>query len=269
MRDFKNKAFLITGASSGLGKALSFKIAEEGGNLLLGARRKEILEEIKSEIEKKYKVKVIWDFLDVKDEKSVKNFVRIATQSFDSIDCVINNAGIGLYSKFEDTELSDFERIFDINVKGVFLLTKEVVPYMRKQGGGIIVNISSLAGYISTPLMSVYAATKFALRGLTDGLRRELKGSKIKVIGVYPGPFESEFFKNAIKKVESLNFKRGKVFFSSLDFVAEKIIKGIKKGKDNIFIRWDLKLLAKLHEIITPLYDFLLSSDKYYENFEE
>ena len=212
---------------------------------------------------------LITSFIDVTDEKSVKNFIGVALESFDSIDCVINNAGIGLYSKFEDVDLSNFEKLFDINVKGVFLVTREVIPYMKTQGRGVIVNISSLAGYVSTPLMTIYASTKFAVRGLTDGLRRELKNTKIKIIGVYPGPFESEFFKNAIKKVKKLNLQEGRKLFSSSDFVAEKIIKGIKKGKKNIFIRLDWKLIAKFHEILTPLYDLVLSSNKYYENFDK
>ncbi len=269
MKDFKNKTFLITGASSGLGKALSFRIAEEGGNLLLGARRREILDEIKSDIEKKYDVKVIIAFLDVTDEKSVKNFIGIALESFDSIDCVINNAGIGLYSKIEDVEINEFQKLFDTNVKGVFLVTREIIPYLKNQGKGTIVNISSLAGYVGTPLMSIYASTKFAVRGFTDALRRELKPYRIKVIGVYPGPFESDFFKHAIKKIKGSVVKRNRLMWATSEKVADEVIKGIKKGKKNVFIKMTWKMVAKLHDNLTFLYDLVLSSEKYYESFEE
>ncbi|MEO0295482.1 MAG: SDR family oxidoreductase [candidate division WOR-3 bacterium] len=268
MKDFKNKNFLITGASSGLGKALAYKIAKEGGNILIGSRKREILENIKDEILSKFNVKVITTFLDVTDKNSVKNFIFVALESFDSIDCLINNAGMGLYSKIEDVTDEDFQKLFDLNVKGVFLLTREVIPYMKKQGKGIIVNVSSLAGYVGTPYMSVYAATKFAVRGFTDSLRRELKPFRIKVIGVYPGPFESDFFKNAINKIGAQNVSKNKLMWSNSEKVAEKIIEGIKKGKKNIYIKPLWKVIAKMHDNIPFLFDLFLSSNKYYKNFE-
>ncbi len=269
MKNFKGKVFLITGASSGLGKALSYKIAENGGYLLLGSRRKEILNEIKKDIEKKFSIKVLTTYLDVSDERSVKNFIGTALENFDSIDCLINNAGIGLYGRVENVSLSDYEKLFNINVKGIFLMTKEAIPYMKNQGRGIIVNISSLAGYVSTPIITLYASSKFAVRGLTDGLRRELKSYGIKVIGVYPGPFESNFFDNAVKTEEGIRIKRRKFFFSTSEKVADKIIKGIKKGKKNIFIKPDWKIIAKLHDNLTFLFDLILSSEKYSKNLRD
>lgn len=268
LKDFKSKNFLITGASSGLGRALAYKIAEEGGNILIGSRKREILENIKEEILSKFNVKVINAFLDVTDERSIKNFIFVALESFDSIDCLINNAGMGLYSKIEDVTSEDFQKLFDLNVRGVFLLTREVVPYMKEQRKGIIVNVSSLAGYVGTPFMSIYAATKFALRGFTDSLRRELKPFGIKVIGVYPGPFESNFFKNAINKIGAKSVTKNKLMWSDSEKVAEKIIKGIKKGKKNIYIKTLWKLIAKIEENIPFLFDLFLSSNNYYKNFE-
>ncbi|MEN3045932.1 MAG: SDR family NAD(P)-dependent oxidoreductase [Candidatus Hydrothermales bacterium] len=267
MKSFKNKNFIITGASSGLGKELVHKIASEGGNLLIGSRRKEIIDQIKDEIIKNFKVKVISSFLDVTDEKSVKEFAKIAAYEFESVDCLINNAGVGLYAKVEDVEESDFSKLFDVNVKGIFLVTKEFLPYMKKNGKGVIVNISSLAGYVGLPLMSVYAATKFAVRGFTDALRRELRAYKIKVIGVYPGPFESDFFKNAIKKFENINIRKNKLMWADSGEVAQKIIEGIKKGKKNIYVKRLWKTIAKLHDFYPTFFDLPLSSSRYYRTF--
>ncbi len=268
MKDFKNKNFLITGASSGLGRALAYKIAEEGGNILIGSRKREILENIKEEILSKFKVKVITTFLDVTDERSVKNFIFVALETFDSLDCLINNAGMGLYSKIEDVKSEDFQKLFDLNIKGVFLPTREVVSYMKEQGRGIIVNVSSLAGYVGTPFMSIYSATKFAVRGFTDSLRRELKPFRIKVIGVYPGPFESDFFKNAINKIGATSVSKNRLMWSDSEKVAREIIKGIKRGRKNIYIKPLWKLIAKMEGNIPFLFDLFLSSNNYYKNFE-
>ncbi|MEN3044122.1 MAG: SDR family NAD(P)-dependent oxidoreductase [Candidatus Hydrothermales bacterium] len=268
MKDLNNKNFLITGASSGLGKELAFKIASEGGNLLIGSRREEILNKIKNEIVRDFKVKVICSFLDVTDENSVKEFAKIAVKEFESIDCLINNAGMGLYARTQDVEKDDFYKLFDVNVKGIFLMTKEILPLMIKNGKGVIVNVSSLAGYVGSPLMSVYSATKFAIRGFTDSLRRELRTYKINVIGVYPGPFESDFFKNAIKKIEKINIRKNKLMWSDSKEVAQKIIEGIKKGKKNIYVKKLWKIIIKLHDIYPTLFDLPLSSSKYYSTFE-
>ncbi len=164
------ETFLITGASSGIGKTLVYKVAKKNVNLCIGARRFDRLLQIKEEIEQKYKVKVVPVKLDVQNKESIKYFVGTALENFNSIDVLINNAGVGLESSIEKVDEEDYNYVMDTNVKGVYLLIKEVVPIMKQQYSGTIVNISSLGGYVGMPLFSIYSASKFAVRGLTESL---------------------------------------------------------------------------------------------------
>lgn len=233
----EGKTFLITGASSGIGKALVYKSAERNANLCIGARRFDRLLQIKEEIEQKYKVKVVPVKLDVRNKESIKYFVGTALENFDSIDVLINNAGVGLEGSIEKVEEEYYDYVMDTNVKGVYLLTKEVVPVMKNQYGGTIVNISSLGGYVGMPLYSIYSTSKFAVRGLTESLRMELRPYKIRVIGVYPGPIPTEFQKMTKRLDEHKEKKQLNFFWDNIENSVCKIIKGIERGKRDIFIR--------------------------------
>jgi hypothetical protein len=260
----KDKNVLITGASSGIGKALAFECAKRGTNLCIGARRLEKLLEIKKEIEERYSVKVIVVKLDVTDVKSVKYFVGAALENLDSIDILVNNAGVGLNAPVELTEERDYDYVMNINVKGVYLVTKEIVPIMKQQYKGIIVNISSLGGYIGMPLYSVYSASKFAIRGFTESWRMELRRYNIKVIGVYPGVIPTEFqektrrYGNIKKSDKKINFALGEV-----NHAAQKIVDGIEREKRDIFIKPLWWLVAALVSRYPALGDWL------YINFYE
>lgn len=259
----KGKNILITGASSGIGKLLAFESARRGANLCIGARRIERLEEIKKEIKEKYGCKVIALRLDVKDKRSVKNFVGAALENMDSIDVVINNAGVGLHAPLEKTEEEDYDYVMNTNVKGAYFILKEVIPVMKQQYHGIIVNISSLAGYVGMPFHSIYSMSKFAIRGLTESLRMELKPYRIKVIGVYPGPISTEFQERtrrieAETKDERINFYWGKV-----EEAAVKIMDGIEKEKRDVFIRPLWWFTAAISSRYPSLIEFLY--DKFYK----
>lgn len=258
----EGKNVLITGASSGIGKALAFELAKMRANLCIGARRFEKLLEIKEKIEGKYKVKVIPVKLDVRNGESVKYFIGTALENFDSLDILINNAGVGLSAPIEKVEEEDYNYVMETNVKSVYLTTKEIIPIMKQQYSGVIVNISSLGGYVGMPFYSIYATSKFAVRGLTESIRMELKPYKIKVIGVYPGPIPTEF-QEKIKRIE-VGTEREKVnfYWGKVEDAAIKIIQGIKKGKRDIFIRPLWWMTAAFVSRYPSLVDFLY--DKFY-----
>jgi len=194
MKNLKNKTAFITGVSSGFGKATAYKLAENGMNLIISARRFELIKKVAADIKKKYKVKVLPLKLDVRNYKEVKNTIKKLPAEWRKIEILINNAGLsrGL-TKIQDGVLLDWEEMIDTNVKGLLYVTKEIIPLMMENKSGHIVNIGSIAGHEVYVAGNVYCATKHAVDALTKGMRLDLNGTPIKVSTVDPGLAETEF----------------------------------------------------------------------------
>ena len=184
----------ITGASSGIGKAITYAFGKNGDNLILCARRLEKLEEIKKDIESKYDVKVDIYKLDVTVYEEVVSVVKEAVNRNIHIDVLINNAGLALgLDKFQDYSISDMEIMLNTNVKGLLYVTREIIPNMISQNSGHIINIGSTAGMYSYANGAVYCATKVAVRFLRDGIRIDTIDKNIKVTTIQPGIVETDF----------------------------------------------------------------------------
>ena len=175
----------ITGASSGIGKAMAYSFGKNGDNLILCARRKEKLQEIKKDIESKY---------DVTRYEKVADTVKEIIKNSGKIDILINNAGLALgLEKFQDYNISDIERMIDTNIKGLLYVTREVIPNMVKNNKGHIINIGSTAGIYAYGGAAVYCATKSAVKFLSDGIRIDTIDKNIKVSTLQPGIVETDF----------------------------------------------------------------------------
>lgn len=194
MKKLSNKTVLITGATSGIGKAAAFLLAENGANVIISGRRKDRLEKISSELTQKYGVKIFELPLDVRSYADVERSINELPDDWKNIDILINNAGLsrGL-NKIQDGVLDDWEEMIDTNVKGLLYVSKCVIPLMLKNNSGHIINIGSIAGHEVYPAGNVYCATKFAVDALTKGMRMDLNGTGIKVTTVDPGLAETEF----------------------------------------------------------------------------
>ena len=194
MSSLKNKTVLVTGASAGIGKACAYAFAKEGANIIIGARRVERLEVIKNEIEEKYSVKVLSLKLDVTNREEVISSIASLDGDWKKIDVLVNNAGLGrgLNKLYEDNP-EGWDEMIDTNVKGLLIVTKEVVKGMVERKGGHIINVGSIAGHQAYPGGSVYCATKHAVRAITESLRMETLEHNIKVSTVDPGMVETEF----------------------------------------------------------------------------
>ena len=177
---------LITGASSGIGKATAKRLLADGYSVYAAARRVEQMQDLEELGATALKMDV------AKEEDRVAGVERINAEQ-DGVDVLINNAGYGLYGAMEDIPLDEARYQFEVNLFGVARLTQLTLPYMREQGAGKIVNISSIGGKIYTPLGSWYHATKHALEGWSDCLRFELKDFGIDVIVIEPGAIRTEF----------------------------------------------------------------------------
>ena len=189
MPSFENKVILITGASSGIGQATATVLAAAGGAILMGARRTERLEALTAEIVQAGG-KARWRRLDVTSRGDRQASVDDAVQAFGRVDVIINNAGLMPLSPMASLKVDEWDRMIDVNIKGVLYGIAAVLPVMMRQGHGQIINISSIGGLGVAPTAAVYCATKYAVRAISDGLRQE--NDKIRVTCVYPGVVESE-----------------------------------------------------------------------------
>jgi short-subunit dehydrogenase len=183
---FRDQVVMITGASSGIGRETALSFARQGAAVALVARRRILLEQLASEIEQAGGRSVIVP-ADVTDARAVRASVNRVRRKWGRIDIVVNNAGILVPAAVEELKARDLEAMLRVNVFGALLVMQAVLPLMRSQGSGTIINVASLAGRRGVSPLGGYCATKFALVGLTEALRTELDGTKIHVGLVMPG----------------------------------------------------------------------------------
>ena len=196
MKNLKNKIVFITGASSGIGKACAEAFAKKGANLILAARRIDRLENLKKELTKRYKTKILILKLDVRNLQNVKKTINSLQDNWKNIDILLNNAGLarGL-NKFYEANITHWNEMIDTNIKGLIYVTRMILPNMVNRQKGHIINIGSTAGHEVYPMGNVYCATKFAVKALTKSIRIDTLGKNIKVTTVDPGMVLTEFSK--------------------------------------------------------------------------
>lgn len=182
----KQQIVLVTGASSGIGKAIAEDLAKQGYYVFASARSMDKLETMRSSNIEPLQ-------LDVTDPEDIKAAVAHIQSSKGRLDILVNNAGYGIYGTVEGLTTDQVHRAFDVNVFGLGQMTQAVLPLMRKQKSGTIINMSSVVGKLSTPALGWYAASKHAVEGLTDALRLEVKAFGIKVILIEPGSINTGF----------------------------------------------------------------------------
>ncbi|WP_399894536.1 SDR family oxidoreductase [Streptomyces sp. BBFR51] len=191
MSGIEGKVVAITGASGGIGEASALLLAERGAKVVLGARRPDRLEDLALRIEKNGG-EAAWVRTDVTRREDLAALVGLARERFGRLDVLVSNAGVGLISPLDELRVDDWERMIDVNLKGVLYGIAEALPVFREQDSGHFVNIVSTAGLRISPLMSVYAGTKNAVRTVSEGLRQEA-GDSLRVTVVSPGFVHTDF----------------------------------------------------------------------------
>jgi NADP-dependent 3-hydroxy acid dehydrogenase YdfG len=189
--NIKGKVVVITGASSGLGEAAALLLSAQGAIVVLGARRTDRLQSLVDALTTSGG-KALAVTTDVTHYDQVKRLVDTAVQTFGRIDVMINNAGLMPSSPLERLKVDDWDRMIDVNVKGVLYGIAAVLPHMKQQKAGHIINVSSVAGHKIRPGGAVYAATKHAVRALSEGLRQEVKPYNIRTTVISPGAVTTE-----------------------------------------------------------------------------
>jgi NADP-dependent 3-hydroxy acid dehydrogenase YdfG len=190
MSNVKGKVIAITGASSGIGEAAARLLAAAGAKVILGARRADRLEAIAADI-RNAKGEVDLHAIDVSKREDLATFVKKAQDRFGRLDVLISNAGLMPLSPLDELKVDEWDRMIDVNIKGVLYGIAAALPVFRKQGSGHFINVSSVAGHRVGPNGAVYSGTKYAVRAISEGLRQEA-GANIRVTIISPGAVESE-----------------------------------------------------------------------------
>jgi 3-hydroxy acid dehydrogenase / malonic semialdehyde reductase len=189
-----NKTILVTGATSGFGKAIAQLFAQKGYDLVITGRRQERLQELKQQLEQQGSNKVISLCFDVRDKQAVAAAINELKQQISRIDILVNNAGLAAgLATIDEGDTDNWDRMIDTNIKGLLYVTRQIAPMMREQCSGHIINIGSTAGKIAYRNGNVYCATKFAVDALSQSMRIDLLPYGIKVTAINPGMAETEF----------------------------------------------------------------------------
>jgi NAD(P)-dependent dehydrogenase (short-subunit alcohol dehydrogenase family) len=254
MKTLKNAVAVITGAGSGIGRALAQDLAKRGALLALADKNPATLEETGTLLAS---AQVRTYPLDVSDAAAVEAFAKAVEKDFGRASLLINNAGVALYGNFAELTLEEFEWLIRINFFGVVYGCKFFLPLLQRQPEAHIVNISSVFGLIGPAGQSAYAASKFAVRGFTQALRQELKGTNIAVTCVHPGGIRTNIANNArpgaATRQEEWGVRR-ELFNQSVKTTPEKaaqvILSGVLRNKGRVLIGGDAYYFDLLHRLM-------------------
>ena len=246
---------LITGAAGGIGRAIAVSLAKRGCHLILTDVNEEGLLESKA-IAETHGVKVQTHLLDVGSGEAIKEFADKIAAAEEKLDLLVNNAGVALGGKFEQVSEQDFEWLFAINFWGVVRMTRAFLPLLHKSDDARIVNLSSIFGIVAPPNQTAYSASKFAVRGFSQALMRELEKSTIGVTVVHPGGVATSIAKNARRPVDVTEEeieKTQKRYEKTLKLPPERageiIVKGIEKKKPRVIVGSDAVIVSWLERL--------------------
>ncbi len=263
MKNLQGKSAVITGAGSGIGQALAIALAEAGCRLGLSDIDERGLEETRARVGSRSEIHT-WR-VDVSDRSAMQEFARDAIATLGTVDIVINNAGVALDGNFDELSYEDLDWLLGINLFGVIHGCKEFLPHLKERPEASLVNISSVFGLISYPGQSAYNISKFGVRGLSEALRQELRGTGVTVTSVHPGGVKTNIARAARtnhrteKERQTLIDEAEKLFITSPASAATTIIAGIQGKRPKVLVGPDARFIDVLQRTLPTAYDAILA----------
>jgi short-subunit dehydrogenase len=244
--EMDGKVVVVTGASMGIGEAIAKVFADEGAGVVLLSRDADRAEAARQRIG--HPDRTLAMACDVRNREEIDRALAATLDRFQRVDVWINNAGVGIRDSVANMEASAVRGLFETNFFGVIACIQAVAPAMRKAGGGAIVNISSVAGHIPVPFMSLYAASKFAMNALGKGARMELQRDNINVLTVCPGYVSTEFGAHLVANRQG-NVRPPSVRGITAERVARAAYRGYRKKKREVVVPWTMIPVIKLYQL--------------------
>jgi short-subunit dehydrogenase len=255
----KDKVVIITGASSGIGKALAIEFASRGAHLVLAARQYVALCELTESLINKYGIQAVAVQCDVSIEEDCSHLVKQSILTFNKIDILVNNAGISMRALFKDVDLKVLKSLMDVNFWGTVYCTKYALPHIQKTQGSIV-GVSSIAGYKGLPGRSGYSASKFAINGFLDSLREENLKTGVHVMTACPGFTASNIRNTALAKDGSQQGEStlNEAKMMTAEAVAKIITDGVENRSRTLIMTGEGKLIVLLNKFFPALMDKLV-----------
>jgi uncharacterized protein len=245
------KVVVVTGASMGIGEAIAKIFADGGANVVLLSRDADRAEAARARIGHAERTLAL--ACDVRNREEIDRVVGLTLHHFQHVDVWINNAGHGILDSVENVSMAAVRETFETNFFGAVEAMQAVIPVIKQQGSGAIVNISSVAGHVPLPFHAVYSATKFAMNAIGKGARIELRSSGINVLTVCPGYVRTEFGVNALKGKEQKQVRPAQIRGITVERVARAVLKGYLKQKREVVVPWTMVPVIKLYQLFPGL----------------
>jgi short-subunit dehydrogenase len=245
--ELQGKVAVVTGASMGIGEAIAKLFADHGAKVVLLSRDANRAEAVRHRVGHTDRTLAL--SCDVRNREEIDRVLSLTLHHFDRIDIWVNNAGHGLIDSVADMDLAACRGMFETNLFGAIAGMQAVIPVMKQQGSGSIINVSSVAGHVPIPYGTAYSATKFAMNAIGKGARIELRKRNINVLTVCPGYVRTEFGANAVKGRDPKKVRPNTVRGITAERVARAVLAGYLKNKREVIVPWTMIPVVKLYQL--------------------
>jgi len=254
--ELEGKVVVVTGASMGIGEAIAKVFAAEGASVVMLSRDAARAEGARARIG--FPDRTVALSCDVRNSEEIDRVLALTLHHFKRVDVWINNAGHGLLDSLAQVDMAACHELFETNFFGALSAMQAVIPVMRQQGEGTIINISSVAGHIPMPFHAAYSATKFAMNAIGKAARVELKGDGIHVLTICPGYVRTAFSENAVRGNELKRVRPDSVRGISAERVARATLKGYLKRKREVIVPWTMHVPVAIYHLCPALVEWAM-----------